>query len=222
MIITISGLPGSGKSTVAQMLAKKLKLKYYSMGEIRRRMAVERGMSLEEFNALGERQAFTDVDVDRWQRKLGQTGDNMIIEGRTSFHFIPQSVKVFLDVDMAEAARRIFHDPKHLRRFEFKRVLANPSAVARALRRRVKSDTKRYQKYYGINIFLRQHYDLWIDSTKKRPQDVADVILSFLANNKPKSKVTNNSGTTTLVVHKSRSVKKKAAKAHKTTKVSKK
>ena len=35
MIITISGLPGSGKSTIGKMLAKKLGYKFYSMGDLR-------------------------------------------------------------------------------------------------------------------------------------------------------------------------------------------
>lgn len=44
MIITISGYPGSGKSTIADIIAKKLKLKRYSVGNFRRELAKKRGI----------------------------------------------------------------------------------------------------------------------------------------------------------------------------------
>ena len=50
MIITISGTPGSGKSTVAKMIATKLGFKHYSTGDFMRQMAKERGISLEELS----------------------------------------------------------------------------------------------------------------------------------------------------------------------------
>ncbi len=40
MIITIAGMPGSGKTTVAKILADKLNLKRYSMGDLRGKMAL--------------------------------------------------------------------------------------------------------------------------------------------------------------------------------------
>ena len=91
MIITIAGDPGSGKSTIARMLAAKLGLMYYSIGAKRRMMAEEREMTLEELNQLGEKEDFTDREVDEWQKKLGETRDGFIMEGRTSFFFIPNS-----------------------------------------------------------------------------------------------------------------------------------
>ena len=46
MIITISGKPGSGKSTVAKEAAKKLKLKYYCIGDFQRKIARKKSISL--------------------------------------------------------------------------------------------------------------------------------------------------------------------------------
>ena len=39
MIITITGLPGSGKTSVAKHLAKHLHIKHYSMGDLFRKIA---------------------------------------------------------------------------------------------------------------------------------------------------------------------------------------
>ena len=89
MIITINGTPGSGKSTVAKFLAKKLKLRHYSMCDLRRKMALEKGMTIDELNKIGEKEAWTDKDADNCQKKLGKKEDNFIIDGRLSWFFIP-------------------------------------------------------------------------------------------------------------------------------------
>ncbi len=186
MIITISGTPGSGKSTVGKLLAKKLGYKYYSIGAMRRAMAKERGMTLQEFNVLGEKHSFTDVDIDRWQTKLGRERDNLVVEGRTSFHFIPHSVKIFLKVDLTEAARRIFHDPAHVRRFEASHHYQTVKELEHGLRGRMASDARRYKKYYGLNFYLAKHYDIVLDTTKKLPPTTLKTILTYTRKNKAK------------------------------------
>lgn len=188
MIITISGTPGSGKSTVGKLLAKKFRYRYYSIGAIRRAMAKERGMTLQEFNVLGETKAFTDTEVDQWQAKLGREHDNLVVEGRTSFHFIPHAVKLFLAADLNVAAKRIFYDGAHARRFEASHHYQNPAELAHGLKHRIASDTRRYKKYYGLNIFLKRHYDFYLDTTKLTPTQTVRKIMAFLAKVKQKNK----------------------------------
>ena len=65
MIITLSGMPGSGKSTVAKILSKKLRMSRYYMGGIRREMARKMGLTIDELNKLGER----DPSSDAMQRR---------------------------------------------------------------------------------------------------------------------------------------------------------
>ncbi len=180
MIVTISGHPGSGKGTVGKMLAKKLGYRYYSIGDMRRAMAIERGLTLQEFNVLGETKSFTDHQVDLWQAKLGRRRDKLVVDGRTSFHFIPQSVKVFLKVDLGEAARRIYHDRAHVRQFEASHHYRTLKQLEHGLRGRMASDTRRYRKYYQLNIFLAKHYDLVLDTTKLTPQQTLEKIIQYL------------------------------------------
>lgn len=200
MIITISGTPGSGKGTVGKMLAKKLKYKYYSIGHMRRAMAIERGMTLQEFNLLGEKQPFTDRDIDEWQKKLGRTRDNLVVEGRTSFHFIPHSVKLFFRTDINEAARRIFHDKAHVRQFEASNKYTNPQQLAHGLRHRIASDTRRYKKYYRLDIFDRKHYDLVINTTTQTPKQTFNKIIKYLANISQNNVTVGRVGTKNKVV----------------------
>lgn len=176
MIITIAGLPGAGKTTVAKMLAKRLKMKFYSMGDLRGKMAVDRGITIDELNALKEN---TDVAVDRFQKKLGKTEDNFIVDGRISWHFIPHSFKIFLDVSPGEGARRIFHDQgtSHRRDEERKKSVI---AVKRAIAARIAHDRGRYQRYYHIDFLDQKHYDLVVDTTQKKPKDVLKRIVDVL------------------------------------------
>ena len=73
MIITISGAPGSGKSTVATFLAKALHLQHYSAGQFMRDMAKERGVTLVELQKEAqEDQGKIDKEIDARTKKLGK------------------------------------------------------------------------------------------------------------------------------------------------------
>jgi len=159
MIITIGGYPGSGKSTAASYLAKKFKLKHMSIGDFRREMAMKRGMTLEELNKLGEKQAFTDKEADDFLKKLGKK-DNLIIDARLGWHFIPKSVKIFLKVKPEAGAERIFREKR-----ESEKKYKNISEVVKANKKRIESDIKRYRKYYGLNPYNISNYDIIIDTS---------------------------------------------------------
>lgn len=182
MLITISGMIGSGKGTVATLLGKRLGLPVYSIGDIRRTMARQGGLTLEEYNRYGETHPSTDREPDQWaKQKARQTGRG-IFEGRVMFHFIPQSVKIFLDCNEQESARRISRD-RHAKRKNEADLTETASALA-AIRRRIKSDNKRYRKYYHLNVFDLRHYDLVIDTTRLTPHAALNKILKYLANYK--------------------------------------
>jgi CMP/dCMP kinase len=165
MIISISGAEGSGKSTIAKMLAAKLGWPRYYIGGIRREKARERGLTLEEYNKLGETDPSTDLEVDEYQKNLGATQDNFIIEGRTSWYFIPHSFKIFLDVSFAEGAKRVFGAlQKNNDRNEGKN-LQSEEAVLQSLMARRESDKLRYAKYFNIDVFNLDNYDYVLDTT---------------------------------------------------------
>lgn len=175
MKITIAGTPGSGKSTVGKLLAKKLNYGYYDVGQLRRDIAEKRGISLEQLNVIGEKEDWTDKEVDNSIKLVGQKQDNIVVVGRTAFHFVPDSLKVFLECDLEVGAKRIFKGKKrsteHYYSFE--------DAVKR-LKERVESDKERYLKYYSLDPYNKKHFDLIIDTTNLSIKQVLDKILDFV------------------------------------------
>ncbi len=172
MKITIGGMPGSGKTVVGQFLAQGLGYEFYSIGGIRRELAKKRGLTIGQYNALEED---TDTEVDNFQRELGKKGDKFIIEGRLSFHFVPDSLKLYFDCDMMESAKRIFNTSRTTedKGKSVKETFEN-------LKSRVDSDRLRYKKYYNLDAYDKSQFDFVIDTTKLPLEEVQKKVLEFV------------------------------------------
>ena len=181
MIITIQGSAGSGKGTVAKTIAKQLGYEYFSVGDYRRNRAKELGMTIEQYNKLGETDPSTDKEADEWQRQLGLTKDNFVIDCRTGFIFIPQSLKVYLTVDEDVAARRIYSDQISNNSNRINETHAKSLDEQKKLtHNRDESDRLRYKKWYGLeDITDSKHYDLHLNTSSMTASEVVDKILSY-------------------------------------------
>lgn len=175
MIITISGNLGSGKSTVADLLAKKLDFKRHSTGEYMRRMAEKRGITLLELSKHAELDASIDKELDNWQIDLSKKEDDFIIDARLAFHFIPKSYKIFLKVNDDEAARRIFNHDHPNRKKEVENTTI--SATMKNIERRRSSERQRYLELYNLDYENESYYDIVIDTTKIPAKKVLNLIL---------------------------------------------
>lgn len=170
--ITISGTPGSGKSTVAQLLEKKLGIKYIYSGMIFRDLAIKHKMSLEEFGRFCEKNPDIDKELDDNQLKILQKGD-VILEGRLAGWLayrnnIP-ALKVMIDADIITRAKRIV-----------KREKGDIKKRKQELLRREKSEALRYKKYYDIDLKDKSIYDLVINTDNKTPDSIVNMILKEL------------------------------------------
>ncbi len=174
MKITIGGMPGSGKSVVGKFLADKRGYRFYSIGSIRRDLAVKRGMTINEYNELDED---TDTEVDDFQRELGAESNDFVIEGRLSYHFIPDSFKIYFDCDLKVAAERVFNTS---RTTEDKG--ASPKETYRKLNERVESDKVRYRKHYGLDCYDKSQFDYVLDTTNLSLDEVKAKVWKVMKN----------------------------------------
>jgi len=135
-------------------------------------------MNIDEFNAVGETDPTTDTRIDDYQRELGRSSDNFIIEGRLSWHFIPDSFKIFLGCDLEEAARRIYSARITTDTREDEPLYASVEEAKHIIEERMASDARRYESIYGLNYLDPHHYDLVIDTTHlDGPEAVVNLII---------------------------------------------
>ncbi len=177
MIIVTGGRAGSGKSTIARLVAKKLNLKHYSMGDLQRSIAKEKGISLLELGKLEEKDPTIDKDLDNKQKVLGEKEDNFVIDGRLSAFFIPKAIKIFLDADEKTRAERILKDNREIEKN------SNIDKTIKNMNKREKSENKRYKQYYGLDCYNKDNYDVVIDTTNLTIEQVVNKVIEAVKNN---------------------------------------
>jgi cytidylate kinase len=173
MLITISGLPGSGKTTVARLLSHRLGVPHIYAGDLYRKHAVERGVSLEEFNRLSEQDHSIDRALDAQMAEYARKG-GVVLEGRLAGFIALQegvaALKVWLTASDEIRARRVAQ-----------REGKGWQDVERLNRSRQDSDTKRYKAIYGFDLNDTAIYDLILDSDQLGPEALAEQILAHAA-----------------------------------------
>jgi CMP/dCMP kinase len=182
MIISFAGAIGSGKSTIAEMISKKLNMPRYYMGSIMREIAKQKNMPFSDLMELCINDPSVDHDVDEYQTQLGKNQDNFVIEGRTSWYFIPHSLKIFLDVDEEESARRIFNDQQNKIRHNETSTITSVEEMVKSIKHRKQSEVERYKKYYGIDVYNYKNYDFVLDTTNLTIEEVYNKMLTFVKN----------------------------------------
>ena len=175
MFITITGDLGSGKSTVGKLLAKRLNYNFLSIGDLMGEMASERGISLLELSKLAEESDEIDHELDKKQIELSKKLKDIVFDSRLGWYFVPNSIKIFLEVNLDEAAKRIFNDS----RSDEKENISLESTKRNIIKRR-SSEKKRYLGYYGVDHTKKDNFNIVIDTSSKSPEEIVDLIINYL------------------------------------------
>ena len=174
-IITIAGKPGSGKSTTARLLSEALGYERFSSGDFFRQIGIDRGLSLSELSQLAETDPSIDEATDRKIRDMGKK-DAIIIESRLAFHWIPDSFKVYLDLDHDTCAKRMFQNLAENDHRKASEDCATLEEMKESLLVRFASENKRYQELYGVDPSDLSQYDLVIHTATHPQEEVARMI----------------------------------------------
>jgi len=173
MIITISGIAGSGKSTVAKLLAKELNYKHHSIGDFMREIAKKHNLTLLELSKQAETDKSIDEELDQKQTELAKE-DNFVIDSRLGFHFIKNSIKIFLEVNLNEAANRILKEKRQHEHYKDIQDSINK------IKTRINSEDKRYKEYYNIDYHDKDNYDIIIDTTDIEPEEIVNRLIKII------------------------------------------
>ena len=171
MLLTVSGPPGSGKSTTAIALAEAFDLDHVSGGDIFRALAAERGYSPVEFNELAEEDDQIDRDLDRRLYDIARDRDGVVLESRLAGWLAGDAadLRVWLDAPVDVRAARIADR-------EDKSV---ETAREETLRREA-SEKRRYSEYYNIPIADLSIYDVVLNTARWGPEQVETVLTTAI------------------------------------------
>lgn len=170
-IITISGKPGSGKSSTADKVAELLSYTRHSSGEMVREILAKKGLTLEEYNDEAKDNHNLDALVDERLREL-RTKKDIVVDSRLGFYWLPESFKVYLDLDLSVATARIFKDTVTNSQRGVEKS-ASLDEVAKTVERRVRDERNRFKSLYNIDPYNTANFDLVIDTSRHSPQTVA-------------------------------------------------
>ncbi len=176
-IITIAGKPGSGKSTTSKKVASELNYKHFSSGDLFRAIGKEMGIDLLKANKTAENENTIDHRVDSKLEELGENENEIVIDSRTAWHWIPQSFKVYLDLDLETAAERIISNIDKSR-MEAEHIPETVSEYVKELEKRLASETKRYSCLYNIDPYNKENYDLVINTSENDIPSVVEKIIT--------------------------------------------
>ncbi len=174
MLIIVSGMPGSGKSTVARFISKYLNLRYVSAGGLFRDLAVKMGYDSKgdkfiKWNKFVKNHPEIDRKIDAMIRKEARKGD-VVIDSWLAGHLIKKAdLKIFLKVDLNTAIKRIALR-ENLSRREVKSETEN----------RLKISRERWKRLYGIDIDDLRPFDFVFDTTRFSQDQMKRVIRLIL------------------------------------------
>ena len=157
MRITVSGLPGSGTTSLSRYLAERHGFTMISAGEVFRQLAREHNMELAEFGRLAEQDPAFDKMIDARQKEIGETQDNIIVEGRLSGWMVPQAdLRIWLHAPIGCRIKRIASRDE----------VADETTAEKLTLEREACEAGRYRSYYNIDISDLLIYHMVLDSDR--------------------------------------------------------
>lgn len=170
LFVTVSGPPGCGATTICERLSTVLDCGYVNGGELFRRIADERDMSLRQLIAKAQESDEIDRALDERLRRIaeewGAANKPFVLESRLAGWLAGNRADLRVWLDAPEDVR--------LER------TADRDEQAAEMRVREVAEASRYENYYGIDLDDRSFYDLSINTARWEPEAVVDVLLAAI------------------------------------------
>lgn len=172
--ITISGHPGSGTSTLVNLLEEKFSWGSLNGGDVFRSEAKRREMSLSEFGKLCSSDLSVDKSLDTLlKEKMSDDNSFEIIESRLAgwwaYKLGIDCVRVWIKVSEEERARRV--------------VAREGGSIEDKIsenQERMAIDEERFMSLYGIKPQEEEPYTNIIEASNLTPEQVLDSVVQLL------------------------------------------
>ncbi|MDD5143214.1 (d)CMP kinase [Methanoregula sp.] len=143
MRITVSGLPGSGTTSLSRYLAERHGFTMISAGEVFRQLAKEHNMELARFGDLARNDPSYDKMIDARQKEIAEASDNIVIEGRLSGWMVDNAdLKIWIYAPIGCRIKRI----------AFRDQVGDEETAKGLTLEREQCEADRYRSYYDIDI----------------------------------------------------------------------
>ncbi len=170
MIITVSGLTGSGKNTIGELLATKLN--YSVVSPTFKDLAKKEGISLMQFQKKAEQDHDIDKKFDELLKEQVAEAGNCIVTTWLAPWILDADFRVYLDVPEKLRAKRIA-----------KRDNMSEKEALKHVSERDNGNRKRYLAVYNIDIFDRKKFNLIVKNEDSTPEEIVEEIIKKLKGN---------------------------------------
>ena len=191
LVICISGMAGTGKSTLAKKLAEKYCLKYYSGGDALKALAAEEGYdasrngwweSIEGLKFLKQRKGDAKFDkaVDQKLLEYAEKG-NVLLDSWTMPWLLKTGFKIWLLASMEKRAARVA-----------KRDKITVEKAVKVLKEKEDGTKAIYKQLYGFTLDEDfKPFDLVLDTDNLSAEEVFQVLCRVIDNMLLKKKNTS-------------------------------
>lgn len=175
LTIAISGPPGSGTSSIAKGIAKKLRIKYFSPGAIQKSYAKTKKESLAALKVwqtdLGKSEKFHRDVIDKMQIDMAKEG-GIIICGKLSIKMLGNlaDYKIWVQTPLRIRASRVA-----------RRDGIPVKEVIKIISDREKMEKKEWKRIYGFDYFDQKKLaDFVLDNSKLSLEQAINKVLKFI------------------------------------------
>ncbi|MDD3263993.1 MAG: (d)CMP kinase [Candidatus Nanoarchaeia archaeon] len=170
MRICIGGDIGSGKSSVAKEIAKKLNYECYLGSKIYRDYVIKHDMTMLEIVNYPEIISKIDKEIDEYQESLNKK-DNFVIDSRLGYFFIKNSIKIYLKTSFNVATNRIFNANRESEKY------SNINELKNEIINRTKEESQRFLSLYKTDPHNLKNFDIIIDTNEINIDETVKKIL---------------------------------------------
>jgi len=176
MRITVSGLPGSGTTSLSRYLAERHGFTMISAGEVFRQLAKEHNMELARFGDLARKDPSYDKMIDARQQEIAEANDNIVVEGRLSGWMVDNAdLKIWIYAPIGCRIKRIV----------FRDQVADEETAESLTLEREQCEADRYRSYYDIDINDLSIYHIILNSEHWDVDGLGSIIDTAIARLNP-------------------------------------